>query len=354
MHGGDRAPRVCHPLGMSNVILTGVDGSSNSNRALDWAITEAEIRKWCLRLVCVFPPAFVVDPVVEASYVRSARRNAQSILGSAAARAEARGVKVEAIVMSGDAASVLVEHSARARLAVVGKRGRGGFFGRLLGSVSSGLAAHSHCPTVVIPQQMYDSATNGVQVAQGRGRSGNIQGGHTGPADVSNPVGSRELDWQQDNTTHGLFFGGQIVAALEQGSAEPALSEAVAAARFHGKPLALVTVKNATARNRALPPSSVQDSDFYYEEERTELSQAVTSVAARYPEVTVRGHTLAGNAAQLLIRLTQTADLMVLGTRGLGGFPGLLLGSVSQAVLHHGRSPMMVVPASERVGRADS
>ncbi|WP_051147389.1 universal stress protein [Glaciibacter superstes] len=336
---------------MRNVILVGVDGSSNSNRALDWAIVEADIRNWPLRLVSAFPPAFVADPVVGASYALAARREAEAILDHATARAEARSVRTEAHIECGDASKVLVEHSETAGLAVVGKRGRGGFVGRLLGSVSSGLAAHSHCPTVVVPQEGHESAVTGLEVGQGtRGDPSNERGEKSAMHPTfSDAVGTGDTARQQESAINGLSFAGQIVMAVDSGSQGPALWEAAEMARIHGKPLALVSVKGTTVGDLGWSPS-VEDSDPYYEEELAKLTRVVAAVAARYPDVKVSRHLFVGKAAEVLVRTTQTADLVVLGTRGLGGFPGLLLGSVSQAVLHHGRSPMMVVPGANTVG----
>jgi nucleotide-binding universal stress UspA family protein len=70
-------------MNMRNVILVGVDGSSNSNIALEWAIVEANIRNWPLRLVSTFPPTFVADPIVGASYALAARQEAQAVLDHA-------------------------------------------------------------------------------------------------------------------------------------------------------------------------------------------------------------------------------------------------------------------------------
>ena len=80
------------------------------------------------------------------------RNDLPDVLGSRSpAEVKAADVPVEAVIEIGDAAGVLVEESKAASLAVVGSRGRGGFAGRLLGTVSSALPAHSACPTVVIP-----------------------------------------------------------------------------------------------------------------------------------------------------------------------------------------------------------
>ncbi|TFB68568.1 universal stress protein [Cryobacterium sp. Hz9] len=334
---------------MRNVILVGVDGSSNSDRALEWATVEANIRNWPLRLVSTFSPAFVADPIVGASYALAARQEAQTVLDHATKRAEAQSVRTETHVECGDATKVLIEHSETTKLAVVGKRGRGGFVGRLLGSVSSGLAAHSHCPTVVVPQA-HDSATTELEDGQGtrgtpRSESGEQSTTHPTFFDA---VSAGDPPRQQENAINGLSFNGQIVIAVDSGTQGPALWEAAEMARIHGKPLALVSVIGITVSDLGWSPS-VEDLDPDYEKELAKLTHVVTAVTTRYPDVKLSRHLFVGKPAEVLVQTTQTADLVVLGTRGLGGFPGLLLGSVSQAVLHHGRSPMMVAPGANTV-----
>lgn len=61
-------------------------------------------------------------------------------------------------------------------------------------------------------------------------------------------------------------------------------------------------------------------------------------------DVTIEGEVVEGKAAQVLIEAARNADLLVVGTRGLGGFTGLLLGSVSQQCTHHAPCPVVVVP----------
>ncbi|WP_166805983.1 universal stress protein [Cryobacterium sp. TMT1-3] len=334
---------------MRNVILLGVDGSSNSDRALEWAIVEANIRNWSLRLVSTFPPTFVADPIVGASYALAARQEAQAVLDHATKRAEAQSVRTKAHVECGDATKVLVEHSETTKLAVVGKRGRGGFVGRLLGSVASGLAAHSHCPTVVVPHGHDTTAT---ELDDGHGTRGTPRN-ERGEQRTTHPtffdaVNAEDPPRQQESTINGLSFADHIVIAVDSGTQGPALWEAAEMARIHSKPLALVSVTGTTVGDPGWS-LSVEDSDPYYEEELAKLTRVVTAVAARYPDVKASRHLFVGKPAEVLIHTTQTADLVVLGTRGLGGFPGLLLGSVSQSVLHHGRSPMMVVPGANTV-----
>ena len=331
---------------MRNVILVGVDGSANSNRALEWAIVEASIRNWPLRLVSTFPSTFVADPIVGASYALAARQEAQTVLDHATKRAEDQGVRTEAHVECGDATKVLIEHSETTKLAVVGKRGRGGFVGRLLGSVSSGLAAHSHCPTVVVPHG-HDSAASELEDGHGTRDTPRNERGEQSTTHPTffDAVDAGDPPRQQESAINALSFAGHIVIAVDSGTQGPALWEAAEMARIHGKPLALVSVTGTSVGDLGWSPS-VEDSDPYYEVELAKLTRVVTAVAARYPDVKASRHLFVGKPAEILVQTTQTAELVVLGTRGFGGFPGLLLGSVSQAVLHHGRSPMMVVPGA--------
>lgn len=74
---------------------------------------------------------------------------------------------------------------------------------------------------------------------------------------------------------------------------------------------------------------------------------ALAGFAERYPDVVVRYEVLSGEPRETLIEASGNAQLMVVGARGLGGLAGLLLGSVSQAVLHHAHCPVIVVRGQE-------
>ena len=64
--------------------------------------------------------------------------------------------------------------------------------------------------------------------------------------------------------------------------------------------------------------------------------------------VTVTGDVVQGNTAGVLLKAAGNADLVVVGSRGLGGFTGLLLGSVSTQLVHHSPSPVLVVRSRTR------
>jgi nucleotide-binding universal stress UspA family protein len=78
---------------------------------------------------------------------------------------------------------------------------------------------------------------------------------------------------------------------------------------------------------------------------RATLDEAVAQVA--HDGVTVEPVLVHAGAAQALVERGREADLLVVGSRGLGGFGGLLLGSVSQQVTHHAPCPVVVVPEEE-------
>jgi len=76
---------------------------------------------------------------------------------------------------------------------------------------------------------------------------------------------------------------------------------------------------------------------------RSQLQQAVEDAEAEFPTVDIGLYVVAGNAAQELITLSETADEVVVGAKGHGGFTGMLIGSVSQHVLAHSACTVVVV-----------
>lgn len=136
-------------------IVVGVDGSDQSLCALVWAAKEAERRRTPLHVVTAYTVPIFAASSMDAGYTTMddaiIRDGARSVLNKALERISAYNIEVFSRVETGDAAAVLLELSEEADLMVVGSRGRGGFVGRLLGSVSSALPAHAKCPTVVVP-----------------------------------------------------------------------------------------------------------------------------------------------------------------------------------------------------------
>ena len=296
-----------------DVVLVGVDGSSASLHALDWATAQAAAHGWGVRVVCSYSlPSFTaasLDGGYAALDDTAIQEGARAVLAEATGRVRGRGVPVTASVVTGDASGVLIEMSHTVRSVVVGTRGRGGFADRLLGTVSSALPAHAYCPTVVVPLR---------------------EGGRPLPDDVPIPA-VRPLR--------------RIVVGVDGSpAAEYALKFAIAEAEVWDAELmaiAGVPVGSMTGVLAWLP--AAVDHEQVLRDVAEGLNVVVDRALADHPGLTIKRHALDGTGAELLTEFSVATDLIVVGSRGRGGFAGLLLGSTSQAVLHHSDCPVMVV-----------
>lgn len=296
-----------------DVVLVGVDGSAASLHALDWAAAQARIHGWGIRLVCSYSlPSFTaasLDGGYAALDDTAIQEGAKAVLAEATQRVSSMGVPVTAKVITGDAAGVLVELSHSVRLAVVGTRGRGGFADRLLGTVSSALPAHAYCPTVVVPLR---------------------EAGKTLPEDLPIPP-PRPVK--------------RIVVGVDGSpQAERALRYAIGEAETWGAELTAVAgvPVGSMAGVLAWLPAAI-DHEQVLRDITEGLNVVVDRALVDHPDLTVRRIALDGTGAELLTEFSAATDLIVVGSRGRGGFAGLLLGSTSQAVLHHSDCPVMVV-----------
>lgn len=143
-------------------IVVGIDESEGSQRALEWALAEARLREAEVRLVyaMALPHMYYPYPsAVEAPYIAAdqdeVEQDARELLSAALAKAGGApaGVNVELVPKFGAPAEALVSEAEGAAMLVVGSRGRGGFAGLLLGSVSQQTVQHARCPVVVIPAE---------------------------------------------------------------------------------------------------------------------------------------------------------------------------------------------------------
>ena len=91
------------------------------------------------------------------------------------------------------------------------------------------------------------------------------------------------------------------------------------------------------------PLTLAYDPEHLRDEEERLLAEALSGWQNRYPDVSVRQRLVNRRTRPALIEASGDAQLLVVGARGRGGFTGLLLGSVSQAILHHSRCPVAVV-----------
>lgn len=136
-------------------IVVGVDGSEGSLRALQWAAEEARVRAVGMLVVTCwqFPALVAAGPFQPPIAAEMLEEDARETLETTVERAlgpEVERDDVLAEVCEGPAPLRLVELSKHAAMVVVGSRGRGGFAGLVLGSVSQHLAGHARCPVVIV------------------------------------------------------------------------------------------------------------------------------------------------------------------------------------------------------------
>jgi nucleotide-binding universal stress UspA family protein len=139
-------------------IAVGIDGSHNASHALEWAMTEAGIRKAPLTVITVnsVPASYWSGAPVELpgdqDRVAEIRKTAEAAVEEIAARLGAdQPESVTVAAISGFPAQTLIDVSKGSDLLVVGTRGGGGFAPLVLGSVSNQVVHHAHCPVVVVP-----------------------------------------------------------------------------------------------------------------------------------------------------------------------------------------------------------
>ena len=137
-------------------IVVGVDGSEQSRRAMDWAVEEARLRKGQVLALTAWHFPYVGDYMGQAWDYGIFQADAQAILDEELARVRDRDAAITSRVVQSSPAAMLVHASREADLVVVGSRGRGGFTGMMLGSVSTQTVHHAHCPVLVFREPPQD------------------------------------------------------------------------------------------------------------------------------------------------------------------------------------------------------
>lgn len=138
-------------------IVVGVDGSAQSQAALDWAVEEARLRNGHVLALTAWSFPYVSDALGQAWDYGAFQSDAQAILDAELARVGNQGVEITGNIVQSNPASALVEASREAELVVVGSRGHGGFAGVMLGSVSTQTVHHAHCPVLVFRERAAES-----------------------------------------------------------------------------------------------------------------------------------------------------------------------------------------------------
>ncbi|CAL9492833.1 Universal stress protein [Nocardiopsis dassonvillei] len=297
----DRTPRV----------VVGIDGSDNGRAALEWAAVEADRRGVPLRIVHALGM-----PLVVTAYGGPARfepteeiqGQAAEVLRDAAAHvAEVRpGVEAETVTALEEAPLALLRQSHPHDLLVVGTRGMGTVKAMFVGSVSVRLAAQAPCPVAVVP------AHDGKPTATGLKR---IVVGVDG-----SPNSRRALGAAVDLVAG---TGGELVVVHSWEVPYPYDPVALTASGF--QPQEDLFEKQSEQLVAEMLAEAI-------DEQRDDVAIDVTVVRTQDAPV---------NA---ILKAAEGADAIVVGSRGRGTVRGLLLGSVSQGLLHHSKIPVVVLP----------
>ena len=283
-------------------VIVSIDGSEQSLAAVRTAAVEAFHRQEALRIVHAFIWQSLhvdVGPVADLPGT-GLRHHAEDLLAEAAVEAgkAAPQVPVTTALVDGSATPVLLEESRRSSLLVLGDRGLGGLSGLIIGSVAVHAAAHAHCPVLVV---------RGTEPA-------------TGPV---------------------------VVGVDGSEASQLAVGFAFAASAQRGAELVAVHVWNDAVADGSSAWRERGFADGLIEQQaRRTLSESLAGWHQQYPDVVVRPVPVRGHPRHALVGWSRKAQLVVLGTHGRDTFKGLVLGSVSQAVLHHSACPVAVVRES--------
>jgi len=296
-------------------IVVGVNGSTESDEALDWAITEAASRQVPLTAVLAWQPGSRnAEPADFAAALERKREEALTILDRARQRT---GLDVEASVDAphGPAADALLGFAdGDADMLVLGRRRRGRLGRMVLGSVSSSVV---------------ENATIPVTVVRGRQDAADVPADEPAAEPEAAPADARP------RVVVGVDTSLPSVAAIRHGGE---------VARRTGSTLEVLFAWQITTL-APLPGSWgwAPPIDDYATFAAEQLAAAVASAGIELPADRLVQTVVHGPAAAQLVAASATADRLVVGARGLGGFDRLLLGSVSRQVLDYASCPVTVV-----------
>lgn len=272
-------------IGTGRPVVVGIDGSDLSTVALAWGADEARRRSCPLRLVHTAEHAD--------------RPAGQDLLDAVAVRTRKAvpDLVVDTVLDDGRAAEVLLKHAAEADIVALGSHTRGRV-ARLLGSTSLTVAMHATCPVVVI----------------------RLAGEDAPP---------------------GPSAGRIVVGADDSTRSQRAVDFAFGQADSRG--IGLTAVLSWIGPDLDATTSPPHEWEQAAEDERVLLAEALAGRCAEHPDVDVVEKTALGDPTAALVDESRGAELLVVGSHGRGGLGGLVLGSVSQALLHRAHCPVAVV-----------
>lgn len=296
-------------MSAKDAIVVAVDGSEAASNAVVWAARAAAVHRRRLHIVtAVHIPAFYYsEPYLARSFQDELRDTARSRLDSALVLARQTAediapIEVSAEQIDGRPAPTLVDVSNEAWMLVLGSHGHGEITGLVVGSVTAAVAAHATCPVAVV-----------------RGRT---------------------LDGRPPTE-------GPIVVGVDGSeSCKPAVAAAFAESAVRGANLIAVNVWSDVSVQPSLgaTPDDPHWSRIQTGEEVV-LAERIAGWQEQYPDVSVERVVARDRPVRVLSEYAEQAQLIVVGTRGRGGFKGMLLGSTSRAMLHTADCPVLVVPS---------
>ncbi|MGZ4528238.1 MAG: universal stress protein [Mycobacterium sp.] len=282
-------------------IVVAVDGSPASNAAAIWAAREAAMRKIPLTVVhAVTTPTATWPPVPypESLAVRLEDEGKKAIMHAIKIAEEAlpadRKVAINRELVYSSPAPALIKLSDEAEMIVVGTAGRGLLATGVLGSVSATVVRHAHCPVAVVHGDVPD-----------------LPDTHNAP----------------------------VLLGID-GSPASELATAIAFDEASRRGVDLMALHAWSDIEISELPES--DWSSLEAEAHRNLAENLAGWQERYPDVTVHRLVVRDRPARQLAEKSQTAQLLVVGSHGRGGLAGMLLGSVSNAVLHSVRIPVIV------------
>ena len=282
-------------------IVVAVDGSPASNAAAIWAAREAAMRKIPLTVVhAVTTPTATWPPVPypESLAVRLEDDGKKAIMHAIKIAEEAlpadRKVAINRELVYSSPAPALIKLSDEAEMIVVGTAGRGLLATGVLGSVSATVVRHAHCPVAVVHGDVPD-----------------LPDTHNAP----------------------------VLLGID-GSPASELATAIAFDEASRRGVDLMALHAWSDIEISELPES--DWSSLEAEAHRNLAENLAGWQERYPDVTVHRLVVRDRPARQLAEKSQTAQLLVVGSHGRGGLAGMLLGSVSNAVLHSVRIPVIV------------
>ena len=284
-------------------IVVGIDESPAAKVAVQWAARDAELRKIPVTLVHAISPEVATWPNVRlpAGLARWQRDRGRRLVDEAFKLVEEASqhggpAEVHSEVLASAAVPTLVELSKEAELVVTGCRGSARWPGQLLGSVSSGLVRYAHCPVAIVHDE-----------------------------DPSHPNEA------------------PVLVGID-GSSASELATAIAFDEAARRNVGLVALHAWSDADVSEWPGIDWSATQSMAEEV--LAERLAGWQEKYPDVPVSRAVVCDKPARQLVERSADAQLVVVGSRGRGGFAEMLLGSVGEAVAQMAQVPVIVARES--------